>query len=244
MTEGDLIDVFGAGQLQENQRDRGQLGEDGGQRNAHNAHPEPYDKKQIEDDIDNAGNDQIEEGMAGVADGAEDTRADIVDGRKEDTGQIDAQIGGRFGIDIGRTADHIQQQRCADNAQSGHAEAEDEGKAEGGVDGVVEALVGLGAEITGQQYAAAGGQTGEKADQQLGDIRAGRNGSQRGGADITADNDGVDAVVEILKDLTCQNGQCKDDDQPDDVALGHIHTASAAGSGGCCHRNTPLFLIV
>ncbi len=64
---------------------------------------------------------------------------------------------------------------------------------------VVEIFFVFGAEITGKKNACAGGQASKKAHQQPGDIFAGGDGGQSGGADEIAHHNAVYAVIKVLE---------------------------------------------
>ena len=87
---------------------------------------------------------------------------------------------------------------------------------------VVKFLVVLGAEMAGKQHAGAGGQSGEKAHQKPGNIGAGGDGGQGGGAHEIARHNAVHAVVEVLKYLPHQDGQGKEQELFGDVALSQV----------------------
>ena len=83
----------------------------------------------------------------------------------------------------------------------------------------------LCAEIPGKKNAAAGRQARKKAYQQLGDIRTRADSRKRRRSDIFADDDGIDAVIKVLKYLPDKYGQREDDYQADYIALRQVCTA-------------------
>ena len=90
------------------------------------------------------------------------------------------------------------------------------------MDRAVQIVVVFRSEIPGEEDAGSCREAGEEAGQQHRDIRTGGYGGQGGLADIIADNDGVDAVVQVLEDLPQQDRQRERNDQTIRIAFGQI----------------------
>lgn len=214
--------------LPENQGDGGQLGDHG--RNGHAQHPEPgkADQQDIKNDIQTAGGNQGIEGTAGVTDGPQHPGFHVVDGGKQDAGDVNLQIAVGISEDILRTADDTEQLPAENNPERCHGQADDQGKQQRGVNGIAQFIVVFGPERTGKQHGSAGGHAGEEADEQVGNGRAGVDGSQGRLADKVADDQRVHTVVQILKKIADKNRGGKLHDLQDNISFSEIHCAVSA----------------
>ena len=106
----------------------------------------------------------------------------------------------------------------------------------GGMDGVFQVFRVLGAKVAGEEDAGAGRKTGEKTNQQAGNVPAGGHGGQSCRANKMPDDDRVHAVVKVLEKLPGQNGHGKFQEHGRNAALGQVGRTAFD-----THRTQPSF---
>ena len=160
--------------------------------------------------------------MRGIAHGAQDARADVVQQHPGNAQKVDPQIGrGRADHVVGR-GHQAQHERRHEDAQHGEHGAHAQSQRDRGLHRAVQLLVLLRAVILRDHDARAGGETGEDADEHIDDRPRAAHGGQRLTADVVAHDDGVDRVVELLKDVADHQRQGEADEEARNAALGHV----------------------
>jgi hypothetical protein len=175
--------------------------------NAHAEHGpvENDDEQQIEHDVRKAANDQDIQRHARVADRAQDAGADVVDHVGDDARIVDVHVQQRVLQNLLGHA-HRDEYRARRNEADDHDDdAADDRQRHRGVHGLRDVLAVLRAEELRDDDRRARRNADEEADQQV-DNRAGRaNGRERLLADILADDDRIDRIVELLEEGPDQN---------------------------------------
>ena len=166
------------------------------------------------------------ERAAGIAHGAQNSRAHVVDHKPQDSGEIDIQVRRGLGKHvIGRfhEAQHVgrhpKSQRRKQNAQ-------DQRHGDGGMDAFADLVLALGAVELGDHHAGAAGQTGKKADEHVHNRPYGTNSRKGLIADIVAYHPGIHRIVKLLENIACQQRQGKPDQMHGNRPLGHVHIAA------------------
>ena len=214
-------------QDEEHQQGGHALGDDGGQGHAPHAHVEPQDEEEVQHGIQPGGDNEKVEGAAAVSHGPEDGGAHIVNEQAHDAGEVDGEIGGGLRHDLRRRIHEAQQNGGQGQTDAGEGHAHDQRDEDGGVDGLGDLVVPLGAVILADDHAGAAAQPHEKADEHVDDGRHAAHGGKGLVGHVVAHHPGVHHIVELLKHVARQQGQSKQDQVPRDAACGHIHVVAA-----------------
>ena len=195
------VAVLCAGQCPQDQRGRDALGDGTGQRHAHHAQAADDDEEQVQHDVQRARKGQIDQGLFGVADGAEHRIAEVVQRQRRHAQKIHPQVQDGTGQQVVLGVEQPQHGRGAKEAdeQQRHTgdQADDGGRVHrllhiGGVPGSVKA---------GHQHvdavAQADKETGEQGDQNAG----GAHGTQRRGPGKPAHDRHVRHVEQYLQQI-------------------------------------------
>ena len=195
------VAVLRAGQCPQDQRGRDALGDGTGQRHAHHAQAADDDEEQVQHDVQRARKGQIDQGLFGVADGAEHRIAEVVQRQRRHAQKIHPQVQDGTGQQVvlgveqpqheGRTQQADEQQRHTGD------QADDGGRVHrllhiGGVPGPVKAC-----HQHVDAVAQADKETGEQGDQNAG----GAHGTQRRGPGEPAHDRHVRHVKQYLQQV-------------------------------------------
>ncbi len=162
-----------AHQHPDGQRGGHRLGDDGGVGHALHAHAEFQHEQQIQHRVHHGGHQQEVEGAAGIAHGAEDAGAHVVEQQSHDAGEVDGQIGRLVRSHLRGGLHQAEHQRRHGDAGGGEHHAHQQRQQHGGVDRLVDLFLPAGAVILADDHAGTAGQSQEKADERV-DNRAPR----------------------------------------------------------------------
>ena len=148
------------------------LGKDGCQGGAGSIHPEPAHQNQVQHHIDNAGNQNEEEGGTGVADSPKDTADAVIGGNKDDACGADSDIPDGFRHGGLRNVEKDRNLGC----EAEHKDGEQTGHYREQLDLADYQLPGVplvpGADGFAQKHRDPHGQAGDKAGEHLHDLAA------------------------------------------------------------------------
>ena len=200
------------------------LAEDGRHGGAFDSPAENGDEEDVQDDVGEGAYDQaVQRGLA-VPHGAEDAGTHVVDQLADGSKKEDVQIGDREVHDFLRSADGLHGPSAHHESENHDDGATENRHAHGGLDGPVDGLFLLGAELLADDDACPVGHAYEESDEQV-DEGAGSS-SHRGerlGSDELADDDGVGGVVQLLEEGTEQDGEIEIQDRTRYRAFGNRH---------------------
>ena len=189
---------------------------------ARHAHVELCHKDQVQNDVQEGGDDQVLQGAHGVAQAPEDAGEDVVEPAARDAQEDDLHIADAHVVGLLRGAQHSEHgggHRCP---KDHHEEGGDEGEHHAGAHGVAELLLLLRAEVLGHHDARPGGDAHEEDNQQVQRGPAPAHGGQGVVPHVLADDDGVGGVVELLGNVADEQGHGKGHDLLPGFAHGHV----------------------
>ena len=216
--------------VHQHQRARDQYGgdrlrDDSRQGYARHAHLESYDKNEIQSGIDDARNRQKVEWTLGVANGAQNGGAEVIEHLNLHADKDDAGIQfGKVNDVLGRTHDFQQRARGNQSNHRQHAAADD-GEQNGGMNGFGNARVVRCTGITCNQHVDADGKADEQADNHVVQRADRADSRQRLVAREAADHDGIRRVEEKLQNAGQHDRQRKKQHLGQKGAFRHIHGA-------------------
>ena len=210
--EADGPDIQTVGFLDPHQMDEAEnhadtLGKGGGQSGRAYTQLQNCHKQQIQNDVDEGGEDQIIQRMAAVTHGVKNAHEDIVHDREDGTAEIVAEIDDRLGKHVLGGAHPLQNGGGKGDTQNGQKDTC--GKAEGHirVDGDAHILMVLSAEEFCDDHTGTHGNTVEETHKHVDQASGGTDGGQGSFTDKFADGPGVKGVIKLLKDIADQNGE-------------------------------------
>ena len=153
-----------------NQHRADALGKGGRDGRARYAHMEKDNQHNVQHNIDKAADNQKIQRSAAGADRTQNARAHIIDKDKDKPRKIDAQVGRRHIDDILRRVEQLQQGPGQQDGQNRDDDATDNRKGVGGAQSPLHALLVLCPVVLRDNNCCAGGQAGEKADDQVDDL--------------------------------------------------------------------------
>ena len=202
---------------------------------------EDEDEKEVKQDVGDRRGEQVIEGMARVADGAQDPCAHIVDEKPRKPRKVDDEVFLGEGEDLTVAAVEHQAQNGGGEGDADHGEedGEDERHHDRGVDGALDLILLLRAVVARDDNARAAGQPRENADHTVDDRADVTDGGVRGVLARLADDPGIDHVVKLLEEVTDKERQGKENEIPHDRAARHIHIVPpSAKKAAKCRRHT------
>ena len=164
-------------------------------------------KKKIQGHIGQRGDSQIVKGPDAVAQCLHGGHADIIEHNGGDSAEVDPEIPQGMGENILRRVHPHQQPGNDEKTEDGCRQRSQQSKEEIGVDGLLQIILIPGAEVPGDDNAAAGGNAAEKANDQKGQIAAAAHRGKGLVAGKVADDPGIRHIVELLKNLPQKNWQ-------------------------------------
>ena len=199
---------MGLHQGDEDQHRRNALCNDGGVGNTRDPHIEPEHEQHIQHHIgDSRYHEKIKRAL-GVSDGAQNTRAHIVDHQADDARKIDGEIGFGEGIHPVVAAfgvqHHSEHPRGHRHPDGGEYHAENQGQRDRGVGGALDVFFAFGTVILRDHDTRTRRQTAEKADE---DVHNGGNAADGGVRAVFArlsDDPRIDHIVQLLEQIARQ----------------------------------------
>ena len=88
---------------------------------------------ELEENVQDAGNDQVEQRSSGISDGTKNGAANVVNQQAGDSREIDDQIGGRLIKHIGRRVHQPEHRLDSGHPHDGEQDARDEGRRHDGL---------------------------------------------------------------------------------------------------------------
>ena len=198
------------------------LGQDRRQGGSVNPHPEADDEKGIQKNVESRGEDQEKEGSPAVAHRPQKRGEQVVEHGGGKPPADDHHVFLRVREDIRGRVHGDQEPGDQHEAGQGQKGGKDHGEHDAAGDTDPDSVPVAGAEALGCQNGEAGGQPHGKSEQQKRDRACRPDSSKCRGAKITAHNDGVRHIIELLKNISDKKGKGKTQDDGQDVSLGHI----------------------
>ena len=194
----------------QNQGSGERLAEDRRQGGAHDAHPQNRDKKDIEDDIRQAGYHQEKQRPPRIPDGAENTGAGIVKDIRDHPREINRKISDRFLQSILRGIHDHQQPSCHQHSEDHGGGAQNQSHPHSRMHRIGDMLFLPRPVKLGDDNRRAGAETRKRADQQVDNhCRCSADGGQGCRPDKTPHDDGICRVIEHLEKCSEQKGKEK-----------------------------------
>ena len=185
------------------------LGNGGSQCGSAHAKTHYTHEQKIQHDIHCGGTHQIVKRMLAVAHGMVNTHENIVHHREDSAAEIKTEIGDGVYHRVCGNAHPAEDDGGAGSACDGQGSAGAKTKGDGGVDGLADGSIIFCAVVPGDHHTGAHGQTIEKADHQE-DQRTGTGDSAHGVVvDKIADAPGIKCIVQLLENLTEEDGESK-----------------------------------
>ena len=210
-----------AHQADDHQHRANRLGADRGDSNARHVHVEADHHHQVEDHVHHPGNGQVEQRALGIAHGAQDGRAEVVNHVEGHAQEIDPHIGG-CQVEHG-VLHHPQQWTAEKEAHQAHEQACDHGQGHRRVDALVHLRRVVGAKGLGHRHAAAHAQADEHVDHQIDQAARGAHRRQVLFARKAAHDHHVRRVEQQLEDAGGNQRQGEHEHLGQHRAGGHVH---------------------
>ena len=212
------------------EQDRHALGDDRSHRCALHPHPHPGDEEQVQQDVQARREEQEDQRHKTVADGAEQTGAEVVGKHDEDAVVDDDDVPVGVFEDLRRSVQQHQQRAQTHRTGQRDAERGNEADDKGACHRLLEQIVILrpvGARCDDGKAVA---DAEAKAHQKLVDRAAGANGGQCRVAQHIAHDHGVHRVVELLEQVRDEDGQHEDDQALENGAVHQVYVHRKWGS--------------
>ena len=172
------------------------------------------DEEQVQNHVDDPGQQQKVQGPLGIPHGPEDGRAEIVEHHHRHAHKVDAHIQHRLVQHVRRGAHQLQHRPGQGDAREDERHPKGQAGEHRGVHRLRQVLVLAGPVVLGGQHVGAHGEAHKQVDDQV-DDRAGRaHGRQGGGAHELAHHHDVRGVEQQLQNA----GQRQGDGEPHDLA--------------------------
>ena len=203
------------------------LGNKGGPCNAGYAHPQNYDKKDIQQDICHGGTDQEIQRRTTVPQRGKDTCADIIEEQEQKAEYVDFQIQGGICKNIFGGLDEGEQPIPQKEPQNSHHDADTDAGEKDGADGCFQLAILPAAEQAGNHHGTADIAAHSHRHENHGDGIGGANGSQSILPDELPGNDAVGNVIHLLEHNTQKHGYGKGPQHFSAAALGQVGNQSS-----------------
>ena len=233
--KGQAVDVLRAEQEEQCEHRRDELRDDRREGHAEDAEVELEHEQEVEDNVYDGGQYQEVQWAARVTDRTQDTGADVVDEEAGDAREVGAEVDAGVRHDVVRGRHEVQHERYTEDADDGEEHAADEGGGHGGLDGIVEALHVFRTEIAPDDDTGTDGEAVEEEHGHVHDHRGRADRREGLGADVVADDDGVDGVVQHLEDVAEHQRQREEHDLLRDVPRRHVTGGGFLFDNGTFH---------
>ena len=234
LVEPQLPHVQAAGVLPPQQVDKDQdgghpLGDGAGDGHALGGHIAPDDEHQIQNDVEHAGHGQVDQRTLGVARGAEDAVAAVVDAHARQAQRVDAHIQHRAGEELLLGVQQPQHRLGKEQADQAHQQSGAQTEQQGGMGGALHALVIADAQPAGHGHVDARAHADEQPGKQGHQRGGGAHRAQRdiGVVGVLAGDSHVAEVEQHLQHLRHHQRQAEQQDIFPQGAAGHfdfLHT--------------------
>ena len=222
VVKGQTIDVLRTKQQEQCEPCRDELRDDRRERHAEDAEVELQHEQEVEDNVYDGGQYQEVQWAARVTDRTQDAGADVVDEEAGDTREVGAEVGAGVGHDVVRSRHEIEHERYAEDADDGEEHTAYEGGGHGGLDGIVQPFHVFRTEIAADDDTGTDREAVEEEHRHVDDHRGRADRREGLGADVVADDDRVDGVVQHLEDVAEHQWQREKHDLLRDVARRHV----------------------
>ena len=217
----ETVDVIRTDKDRHGRRGRNELGKNGCIGNAGNAHMELEHENKIQDDVEDACEDQEIKGSFRISHGAENAASHVIKEQACHTGKVDSQIQGGFpktsgGVFMKRSIKSLAERKKAVNSRQSKRSLPWSFLRHGG------AFMVAGTKIFPDDDGGSDGKSIKEEDRHICDHRCGADGCQGVCPDEVSHYNGVNRIVEHLKDVAHHQGEGKFKKQFGNAALGHI----------------------
>ena len=168
---------------------------------------EGNDEDDIQNYVDNAGDNHEDQGPLGVSDSAKDRRSVVIDHQGRHPKEIDLDIQLREIDDVLRGADHVKHRPGQKHSQYDQDHAEEEAGHDTGMDRFDKVLFIMGTESLRRQNIGSDGEAHEKRYNQIDQRAVGSDGRQSLRSRETADNSRIRGVKKQLQDARSREWQ-------------------------------------
>ena len=220
--KGKTVDIPGPQEDGHGGPGRDELGQDGGIGHTGNAPMESQDKEQVQEDVQDAGEDQEVQGPFRISHRPEDAAAHVVEEKAGDAGKVDSEVQRRLVEYIGRGLHETEHEIGAGQEKYGKQQTKGKGGPHGGLYGAVEQFVVFGSEIFADDHRSSDGEPIEEKYGHVGDHGGGTDGGQGLGPYEIPYDDGIHRIVQHLENIADHEGQGKFQDQAGNAARRHI----------------------
>ena len=218
----ETVDVIRTDKDRHGRRGRNELGKNGCIGNAGNAHMELEHENKIQDDVEDACEDQEIKGSFRISHGAENAASHVIKEQACHTGKVDSQIQGGFPKNVGWCFHEAEHKIIGRKKEGRKQQAEQKGRCHGRFYGTVELFMVAGTKIFPDDDGGSDGKSIKEEDRHICDHRCGADGCQGVCPDEVSHYNGVNRIVEHLKDVAHHQGEGKFKKQFGNAALGHI----------------------
>ena len=166
-------------------------------------------KYQVKNNVGNRTDNQDVERPPGVSDCPQDSGTHVVEHQTGNSGKINTQVLGRFREHIFRRIHEPQENRRQNQADDSKENSQHKGQGNSCMNCPVNCLVIAASEAVGNNNAGTSSKSGKKADNRIDNTVCRTNGCQRGFADIVSDNNTVYRIIKLLKQISDQKRERK-----------------------------------
>ena len=198
-----------AGHRQQGQHAADALAQEGGPGHARHPHVKGGDEQNVHKDVAHRRGRQEKEGGAAVAQRRENAGGYVVKEHEGQAQDVDVQVQGRVGQDLGRGVDELKQGVAPQKAHQHQGGHQHRAPDQGGGDGGLHVAVLLGPEKPGHDDRTADVAPKGEGDEDQSDLIAVAHGRQGRFADEFAGHQAVRNVVQLLKDHAAEHGQAE-----------------------------------
>ena len=179
-------------------------------------------KQEIQNDIQNAGDDKEKNRIESISHRPQDSACHIVDQKTRDSGEVDRKIGDSVREYIVRGSHQTQHRLHSGDSDHRKCSAEDKCHRHGRLHRRVQFFIFLCAKILADHHSRADGEAIEEKHLDIHNHCGGTHCGKSLSAHIVPDHDHVHRVVQHLKNIADHQRQCKQQYLPDDRPLCHI----------------------
>ena len=209
-------------QKEHGQESGNELGNDGRICSTGNAHMKDDDEQQIENDVEDAGQNEKHQGTTGIANGAQNATADVVNEKTGNAEKVNGKISGGRGKNIIRRRHEAKHRANPQNPDDREENTQNKGHGKRGFDGRMKFFEAFSTKMVADNNPCADGKPIEKEDQHIDDDSRRANGSEGFLADKITNDNGVHSVVQHLKDVSKHQREGKEENLLSNWSNGHI----------------------
>ena len=213
-----------------------ELGNSCRKRRCADSHAKTCDKKEVQHNIDARGYDQINQRMAAVSYGLQDTDKNVIHYKAERTGKVGSEICNRLRQNIGRCSHQHQDFRCQIHTDRSQGKSCRKTKSHGRVNHLLQIFPVFRSVVPRDDDTGTHRDTIDEADHQKNQIARRADCRQRVAAKKVSHDQGICRVVQLLKQISEKQRDGKQDDLPGNTAFCHSCFAL------CAHDTKPPFV--